>query len=308
LNTSLDTLSLILAGLLGAVVSGNNISACCGTIIGSRMVSRRSGILIAVAGYLLGLSIEGPKLFRVRQAFLPNETSTEIFSILLATLLIFIGGELARVPLSLSKALTGTILGVSFAIGTLQQTNYLILILIFWVSAPIVATALGLFFVRLDDRYSTRNLWVKLSLLKAGLVVMAFLSAYVTGSNALGLIAGVPSNQPLIATITVGIGSVLGASVLGRGALRRLTEGIYSLRYPNAFYSQLLGAGTVELANQLGIPLSTTETVSSGIIGSGLASKMRVMNSRNVFLIIASWVISPALGFLLGYGLTLLIG
>jgi len=308
LNISLDTLSLVLAGLLGAVVSGNNISACCGTIIGSRMVSRRSGILIAVAGYLLGLSIEGPELFRVRQAFLPNETSTEIFSILLATLLIFIGGELARVPLSLSKALTGTILGVSIAIGTLQQTNYLILILIFWVSAPIVATALGLFFVRLDDRYSTRNLWVKLSLLKAGLVVMAFLSAYVTGSNALGLIAGVPSNQPLIATIAVGIGSVLGASVLGRGALRRLTEGIYSLRYPNAFYSQLLGAGTVELANQLGIPLSTTETVSSGIIGSGLASKMRVMNSRNVFLIIASWVISPALGFLLGYGLTLLFG
>jgi len=308
MNPSLDALSLVMAGLLGAVVSGNNISACCGTIIGSGMVSRRSGIVIAIVGYLLGLSIEGPKLFRVRQAFLPTETSTEIFSILLATLLIFIGGELTRVPLSLSKALTGTILGVSFAIGTLQQTDYLILILIFWVTAPIVATALGMFFVRVDDRYSTRNLWVKLSLLKAGLVVMAFLSAYVTGSNALGLIAGVPSNQPLIATIAVGIGSVLGASVLGRGALRRLTEGIYSLRYPNAFYSQLLGAGTVEVANQLGVPLSTTETVSSGIIGSGLASKMRVMNSRNVFLIIASWVISPALGFLLGYGLTLMFG
>jgi PiT family inorganic phosphate transporter len=308
LNLSLDALSLVLAGLLGAVVSGNNLSACCGTIIGSRMVNRRSGILIAVAGYLLGLLIEGPKLFRVRQAFLPTETSTEIFSILLATLLIFIGGELTRIPLSLSKALTGTILGVSFAIGTLQQTDYLVLILIFWVSAPIVATALGLFFVRLDDRYSVRNLWVKLSLLKVGLVIMAFLSAYVTGSNALGLIAGVPSNQPQIATVAVGIGSVLGVFVLGRGALRRLTEGIYSLRYPNAFYSQLLGAGTVELANQLGIPLSTTETVSSGIIGSGLASKMRVMNSRNVFLIIASWVISPALGFLLGYGLTLVLG
>ena len=308
MNLSLDVVSLVLAGLLGAVVSGNNLSACCGTIIGSRMVNRRSGILIAVAGYLLGLSIEGPKLFRVRQAFLPTETSTEIFSILLATLLIFIGGELTRIPLSLSKALTGTILGVSFAIGTLQRTDYLVLILIFWVSAPIVATALGLFLVRLDDRFSVRNLWVKLSLLKVGLVVMAFLSAYVTGSNALGLIAGVPSNRPQIATVAVGVGSVLGVFVLGRGALRRLTEGIYSLRYPNAFYSQLLGAGTVELANQLGVPLSTTETVSSGIIGSGLASRMRVMNSRNVFLIIASWVVSPALGFLLGYGLTLVLG
>jgi inorganic phosphate transporter, PiT family len=308
LNVSLDILSLVLAGLLGAVVSGNNVSACCGTIIGSRMVSRRSGVIIAATGYLLGLLIEGPKLFRVREAFLPSETSTEIFSILLATLLIFIGGELGRIPLSLSKALTGTILGVSFAIGALQQINYLILILIFWVAAPIVATCLGIIFVALDDRYSPRNLWVKLSLLKAGLITTAFVSAYVTGSNALGLIAGIPSSQPFTATISVGIGSVLGAFLLGRGALRRLTEGIYSLRYPNAFYSQLLGAGTVELANQLGIPLSTTETVSSGIIGSGLASKMRVMNSRNVFLIVASWVVSPALGFFLGYGLTILLG
>src|SRR5207245_8051962 len=95
-----------MAGLLGAVVSGNNLSACCGTIIGSRMVNRRSGILIAVAGYLLGLLIEGPKLFRVRQAFLPSEISTEILSILLATLLIFIGGDLTSIPLYLLKLLT----------------------------------------------------------------------------------------------------------------------------------------------------------------------------------------------------------
>src|SRR3989475_4077219 len=170
MNLSLDTISLVLAGLLGAVVSGNNISACCGTIIGSRMVSRRSGILIAVAGYLLGLSIEGPKLFRVRQAFLPNETSTEIFSILLATLLVFVGGELARVPLSLSKALTGAILGVSLFAGTLQLNRYLGLILLFWTIAPVIATGLGVVLVKLDDRYSPKNLWLKLSILKAGLL------------------------------------------------------------------------------------------------------------------------------------------
>ncbi len=304
---SLDTVSLVLAGLLGAVVSGNNIASCCGTIIGSRMVNHRSGILIAVAGYILGLLVEGPKLFKVAEVFLPNETSSQIFSILLVTLLIFIGGELTRIPLSLSKALTGTILGASFAIGALQETSYLVLILIFWVSAPVIATALGVIFVALDDKYSPRNLWVKLSILKIGLVAMAFLSAYVTGSNALGLIAGVPSNQPSAATLSVGIGSVIGAFVLGRGALRRLTEGIYNLRYPNAFYSQLLGTGTVELANQLGVPLSTTETVSSGIIGSGFATRMRVMNIRNVFLIVSSWIVSPALGFLLGYALTMVL-
>jgi len=158
--------------------------------------------------------------------------------------------------------------------------------------------------VGLDDRLSPRNLWLKLSLLKTGLLLVSFLSAYVLGSNTLGLIAGVVYNQTLYATVAVGLGAILGTFVLGRGALRRLTEGIFSLRYPNAFFSQLIGSATVELANQLGVPLSITETVSSGIIGSGLARRMRIMNARNVFLIISSWIVSPIAGFLLAFTLT----
>src|SRR5712692_1168803 len=125
------------------VVGGNNLSACSGTIIGSNIVSRRSGILVAVAGYLLGLSLEGPKLFRVRETFLPTETATQGVSILLATLLIFLAGELSKIPLPLSKCLTGAILGVGFANGPLPSTPYLVLILGFWFLAPLLATALG---------------------------------------------------------------------------------------------------------------------------------------------------------------------
>jgi inorganic phosphate transporter, PiT family len=298
---TLDIISLVLAGLLGMAVGGNNLAACCGPLIGSGMVNRRTGILMAITGYLLGLAIEGPKLFRVREIFLPLDTATGTFSILLASLIIFLGGELSKIPLSLSKALTGAILGVSIALGTFNSSGYLILILSFWFLVPLIATALGIVLVRLDDRLSPRNLWLKLSLLKTGLLVVSFLSAYVLGSNTLGLIAGVVYNQTLYATIAVGLGAILGTFVLGRGALRRLTEGIFSLRYPNAFFSQLIGSATVELANQLGVPLSITETVSSGIIGSGLARKMRMMNARNIFLIITSWILSPLAGFIMAF-------
>jgi phosphate/sulfate permease len=41
--------------------------------------------------------------------------------------------------------------------------------------------------------------------------------------------------------------------------------------------------------------------VSSGIIGSGLARKVRVLNVRNIFLIISSWIISPIAGFLIAF-------
>jgi len=303
----LDIVSLVLAGLLGMAVGGNNLSACCGPLIGSGMVNRRTGILLAITGYILGLALEGPKLFRVREIFLPIDTATGTFSILLASLIVFLGGELSQIPLSLSKALTGAILGVSMALGAFNSAGYLGLILAFWFLVPLAATALGVLLVGLDDRLSPRNLWLKLSLLKSGLLVVSFLSAYVLGSNTLGLIAGVVYNQTVYATVVVGMGAALGTFVLGRGALRRLTEGIFSLRYPNAFFSQLIGSATVELANQLGVPLSITETVSSGIIGSGLARRMRIMNARNVFLIISSWIISPAVGFVLAYVMTKLL-
>ena len=307
MTAPVDTASLVLAGLLGMLVGGNNLSACCGTIIGSGMVRRRAGILLAVAGYITGLVIEGPKLFRVTEVFLPANTSTGAFAILFASLLVFLGGEFFKVPLSLSKALTGAILGVSASLGILGQTRYLALILGFWFLVPLVATALGVLMIVVDDRMSPRNLWFKLTLLKAGLLPLAFLSAYVLGVNTLGLIAGVPYHQSFDATIAVGLGAILGAFLLGRGALRRLTEGIFSLRYPNAFFAQLVGSATVELANQLAVPLSITETVSSGIIGSGLARRMRVLNVRNIFLIISSWIISPIAGFLLAYVITKLL-
>ena len=303
----LDGASLLLVGLLGVLVGGNNLSACTGTIIGSGMVKRRTGVLIASAGYVLGLVVEGPKLFKITLTFLPVESTLQAFSILLATLLVFLGGEILQLPLSLSKTMTGAILGVSVAVGATLNIRYLVLILGFWFLAPLLGTALGVLLVTLDDRYSPKNLWLKLSILKAGLVLMAFASAYVLGSNTLGLIAGVPFNQTLAAMIAVGLGSVVGAFTLGRGALRRLSEGIFSLRYPNAFYAQLVGSGTVELASQFGVPVSITETVSSGIIGSGFARKMRVMNVRNVFLIIASWIVSPVAGAALGYTLTRLL-
>src|SRR6266568_3293466 len=86
----LDIVSLVLAGLLGMAVGGNNLSACCGPLIGSGMVNRRTGITIAIIGYLLGLALEGPKLFMVREIFLPVDTATGTFSILLASLIVFL--------------------------------------------------------------------------------------------------------------------------------------------------------------------------------------------------------------------------
>jgi PiT family inorganic phosphate transporter len=303
----IDALSLFLCGLLAMLVAGNNLSAVSGTIIGTGIVRKRTGITIAIIGYLVGLAIEGPRLFSVREILLPQESALDVLSILIATLIVFTIGELSKVPISLSKALTGAMIGTSIAIGVFTYKSYLTLVLAFWFLTPIIATLLGVILIRLDDRFSPKNTWKKLEVLRGGLLIAAFLSAYVLGSNTLGLIAGVPNNQSMAASLVVGLGSVIGAFTLGRGTLRRLTEGMFTLRYPNAFYSQLVGAGAVELASQFGVPLAITETVSSGIIGSGLGRKMRFMNTRSVVVIVISWVMSPLIGFAAGYVLRSLL-
>src|SRR5205809_7298147 len=113
MTVPVDTASLVLAGLLGMVVGGNNLSACCGTIIGSGMVRRRSGILLAVAGYMTGLVIECTKLFRGTEVVLPAHTSTGALASLLASLLVFPGGEFFKVALALSRGPIGAIVDLT---------------------------------------------------------------------------------------------------------------------------------------------------------------------------------------------------
>src|SRR5207244_6213544 len=139
---------------------------------------RRTGILLAITGYILGLALEGPKLFRVREIFLPIDTPTGTLSILLASLIIFFGGELSKIPLSLSKALTGAILGVSIALGTFNSSGYLALILAFWFLVPLIATALVILLIGLDDRICLRNHWLQQSLLTTGLLYFTLLYIY----------------------------------------------------------------------------------------------------------------------------------
>ena len=56
------TAIVLLAAVLIALVAGNNLSACSGAIISSRVTSRRTGILITGIGYTLGLGLQGRTL------------------------------------------------------------------------------------------------------------------------------------------------------------------------------------------------------------------------------------------------------
>ncbi len=45
----------VLSFILIALVSGNNMPVCSGSLVGGRILSKRSGIMLTMFGYLAGL-------------------------------------------------------------------------------------------------------------------------------------------------------------------------------------------------------------------------------------------------------------
>jgi len=288
---------LVLTGIASLLVGGNNLSACSGTLIGARVVSKAAGVGLAALGYVLGLILEGKKLELLRREILPGSSAAGVSLILLVIVVILVLGQMARIPISLSQALVGSTIALALHQGIAIRGSYLFLILAAWTVGPMAAAALAGTGVVLHDRVAVESLWRRLGISKLLLILVAFFTAYSLGANTLGSIAAISPIDFNLTLSVAGVSAMVGAFILGSGVARRIGEGMYSLTYSTALSSQLAGSMIVEAATQLGIPISVTQTVASGIIGAAYSRKYRVLNRRSVLLVVSSWVIAPLLGF-----------
>ena len=124
-------IAIVLIGLLSAVVSGNNISAAVGTIIGSRIVSRNFGLILGAGGFSIGLIAEGRFLSNSLFLIMPEKSSL-ILIVLGVSIVMFAIATVARIPLSLIMAIVGTSIGVGIKTGYNYNTPYIILIITIW--------------------------------------------------------------------------------------------------------------------------------------------------------------------------------
>jgi len=108
--------------------------------------------------------------------------------------------------------------------------------------------------------------------------------------------------------ITVSAGAIaLGTLAGGWRLIRTLGGKFYKIRPVHAFGSQLTSAGIILGAALLGGPVSTTQVVSSAIMGAGSAdrvSKVRWTVARDVAV---AWVLTIPVAALLAAGLYLLV-
>jgi len=298
----IDPLSVLLGlGLFFSValVSGNNLAACVGTAVGARVISRTAGMALGSAGFVVGLLLQGASMLPGLRAILPSSNPVLVTEILFVTVVIFLGANIFRIPLSLTMSLVGLLAGVSTAHHFPVRENYLVSVLVVWFMAPAAAMLVMFCSVRLLGKFSPRHLWHRIASYKVLLIAFSFLTAYVLGANTLGLVVAIGGFNVMTVWIAV-LGIFCGSFFLSSGTVRRIGHEIFTLRYSNALLTLVVPSILVELATLFAIPLSITETAAAGVMGAGLSYQHKCISVWPFTVIVIGWIIVPILSFLIG--------
>ncbi len=99
----------------------------------------------------------------------------------------------------------------------------------------------------------------------------------------------------------------LGTSVGGLRIIKTMGIKLVKLESYQGFAAETAAASTITFASFLGVPLSTTHTIGTAIVGVGLANRFRTVRFSIFGRIVTAWILTfPICGFL-GYAITKLM-
>ena len=298
---------------LNGMRDASNIVA---TMIASRAFGPRTALgLAAVAEFL------GPFLFGVTVARTIGDEIAQSDVLTLSVILSALVGAIAwnlitwyfGVPGSSSHALIGGMVGavmtgVGFSAIKLAGL-YKVLIALF--TSPLIGFLIGFIITRLIY-VLVRNATPKINdLFKNGQLVTALAMAFSHGTNdaqktmgiiTLSLVIGgvLPAFQVPFWVIAVSAAAIaIGTGLGGWRLIRTLGGKFYKIRPLHSFATQLSSAGVILAASLLGVPVSTSQVVSSAIIGVGSAERASKVRWSVAEEIMISWLITiPASGLI----------
>ena len=279
------------------------------TMISSRAMSAREALTLSAAAHFCG-----PFLFGVAVATTighdvvdpKSVTIVVIFAALLAAIIWNLATWYLGIPSSSSHALVGGLVGavsIDFGFATIQMRGLLKIIVALFVS-PIMGLVVGYLLMRLvlflARGASPRINWFFKRAQFATSLALALSHGTNDAQKTMGIIA--------MALVTIGYSSefsvpwwviVLSAGAISLGTalggwriIRTLGGKFYKIRPVHGFTAQVASACIILGAAFLGGPVSTTQVVSSAILGVGSAwhaSRVRWNVAGNI---IAAWVLT----------------
>jgi PiT family inorganic phosphate transporter len=217
-----------------------------------------------------------------------------------------------RIPTSTIQILVFSVAGAGLAAGMPVYWWTIARLAVIWVSAPLVACALGYVFTRLFDRLPVAHAnAAQRGILPVLLVIVGAAASFTMGgndvANATGVLIMTNAAGPLLAGIIGGIGLAIGVLTWGKPLLQKVAFDVVKTDFSMATAAQTVQAIVVFAAVCFGYFTSMNQALIGAMAGTGLARGRGTIQWPAIREIARGWAIAPPSGLLVAYGLTKLV-
>jgi inorganic phosphate transporter, PiT family len=307
----------------GATDSPNAIA----TVVSTRVLAPRTAVLMATVLNAVGVLAGTEVAVTIGKGFVESDAIT-LPTIGSAMLAIVFWSSLAwryGLPTSESHALVASLTGAAFAAGgtkALVATGWT-KVLIGLCFSTFIGFGGGLFIIlaiywtcRRVKPSRVTSAFGRLQVLSAAF--MAFSHGNNDGQKFMGvftlalLVAGViPETEhfhvPIWVIAICSVMMAMGTAVGGWRIIKTMGMRMVHLAPPQGFAAETGAAGAILLASHYGIPLSTTHTISTAIMGVGAAKRLSAVRWGVVREVVFAWILTFPVCALIGWGTTALI-
>ncbi|MDP4270375.1 MAG: inorganic phosphate transporter [Bacteroidota bacterium] len=312
-------LALIFDVINGFHDAANSIA----TIVSTRVLSPRFAVMWAAFFNFIAMFIFAPKVANtIAKIIKIDQADTAFIYVVLAGLLGAIIWDLITwwygLPASSSHALLGGLVGAGLAYKGTSVINWEVVTktAAFIPIAPLVGVVLG-FFVMIGVIWLVHK-WTPKKVdttFRAGQLISAALYSISHGANdaqkTMGVIVAIlvagkiytpdielsMGNQTLWIIMACQVAMAAGTMMGGWKIVKTMGMKLTQLKPVHGFCAELAGSCSIFIATHLGIPISTTHTISGSIIGVGSVQNLAGVKWETAIRIVAAWVLTiPAAG------------
>ena len=321
---------IVFLALLFDFINGMNDAAnSVATIVSTRVLSPRLAVLWAaffnfVAAFLFGVHVAntiGKGIIDSRVVSAPMILATLIGAIVWSYLCTHMG-----LPISISHALVGGLVGAALAKSGIKAlvVSGLLKISLFIVLAPLIGMLLGYMLMilvmwichkrspQMVDRWFRRLQLFSAALYSLGhgtndaQKTMGVIAMLLYSTGHLGSTFYVPVWVILSCHAAIALGTLSG----GWKVIETLGMKMTKLKPVHGFSAETAAAGSILMSSILGVPVSTTHTITGAIIGVGATSRLSAIRWGLAMRIVWAWILtipgSALVAALCWYGISLL--
>lgn len=283
----------------------NAISSC----VCSGALSMKRAVLLAAVCNFLGVSVTSIIASGVAKNIFETTKISEpsaLCAALLSVIILAVGAWVFGIPTSESHAIISSLCGAALASGVAINSNLLIFTLIGLILSVGMGFVLGYYIFRsLNKRVFKEQNLKRLQI--AGASVMAFMHGAQDGQKFISIllfaigITGVfkiPVWTVLVCSTVMALGTALG----GGRIIRKVGKTMVDMDLKLGSAADIAGGISLLTATVLGMPVSTTHAKTASVIGCGYAKSD--LNKKTASEMLAAWVITFPVCFVLGYVLT----